>query len=98
MEYRTSAPIGRDLLSERKPGWFRGFSLDDFDINCIFRCVLAKVFGNYSKGLVELFGEDYAWNTVPEEHGFTSVDGNGDRLQSEWIHIITELQLSEEEK
>lgn len=96
MEYLTSAPKGRDLLNERKPGWFRDFDLKHFDINSICDCVLARVFGGYQRGLSFLFGTEFRIE-VPEEYGFCQVSAaNGLMLQSEWIHIITELQAGDQ--
>lgn len=96
MEYLTNAPKGRDLLNERKPGWFRWIDVQSLHIHDIWGCVLAWVYGGYEDGLTALFGPDFSFNEAAQ-YGFNSKNGNGDRLQLEWIHIIAGLQLEDME-
>lgn len=98
MQYVTNAPKGAELLTSRKPGWFRGFDLNEFNINDPWACVLGQLYGTYSTGKREL------WGDLPEgelyrlslAHGFvgqTSFDD--DALVEEWTEIITDLQMSD---
>ena len=95
MEYKTNAPKGRDLLNERKPGWFRDMDLTRFHISYPWDCVLGQVYGGYRKGLQELFGA-LVPSGKPWEYGFLGEDDAEDvLLNSEWTAIIAELQAED---
>lgn len=94
MEYITNAPKGAELLTSRKPGWFRGFLLVSFNINDPWWCVLGQVFGSYRKGKRELWGDlpEGELYRLSQAHGFVGQSSfDDDQLNAEWVQIITDL-------
>jgi hypothetical protein len=47
---------GARFLNVRVPGWYEMIDVERLDIRNKYACVLGQVYGEYSRGLQELFG------------------------------------------
>lgn len=91
---------GAARLTERRPGWFWEIDLNRLDLKSTCQCVLGQLWGgetgSYSRAVEELgfnaYGDD-------RNHGFDLLSGDYtsnafDKLQDEWVRVITELRAA----
>jgi len=85
---------GVRFLDVRVPGWYEMIDVERLDIRNKYACVLGQVYGEYSKGLQELFGFDLCY-TVPlaKDYGFDACDQAAFPILSEiWKNTIRPRQ------
>ena len=55
-QLHTAFAQGRDLLTEKQPGWEQRVNLSQLDLDKVNRCILGQIYGDYSNGCRALFG------------------------------------------
>lgn len=88
VEERVQA--GAQLLDSHLPEWRARVVLDTLDIADWRWCVLGQVFGTYSIGVEELFGDHPDWVDEAIAHGFLHhwENEDPDELTSEWRALL----------
>jgi hypothetical protein len=97
MHISDAVQNGIDMLYEHFGGgsWLRRVDVTCLDQNDGTRCVLGQVFGTYSDGLQELFGDSYYENDWEQGYYHMSeLDGSELDLTREWRERISYLQMT----
>jgi len=83
---------GSKLLDEKCPKWFLLVDLASFDFVNPTKCILAQVFGGYTKGLeaLGLAEPGKAWDNpfAGGEHGFAGKLAESDEFQELWTVAV----------
>ena len=101
--YRSNirAQRGFDLLSDRKPGFWRHVHLETLDLRDPRHCVLTQLYGSYRKGLWNMGLDDDRDSFEEVHYGFCpgfwdDLCSKGRRLTMAWQRFILEAQLQAE--
>lgn len=98
MDEMTPARRGWALLEAHGPdGWKERLNPGVLDVNSVFHCPLAQVYGGYTHGARTLFlaaglisGEEDRIGDLAVSHGFESRTMSYDELTEEWRGLIAQ--------
>lgn len=91
---------GVKLLDQRAPGWDQRIRLHHLDMSCGNKCVLGQLYGDYSRGLAAVFGDEPGvYFRTGYHYGFNKYWlTNFAELNQEWSRVIRERRIKDRER
>jgi hypothetical protein len=77
------AAAGAALLDQMRPGWANVINLNRLDLRGEYCCVLGQLYGSYSKGVQQVFGEQLTREGALG-HGFNQMSAPIDTYVQRW--------------